>query len=96
MRPKSFPGVFSEKRGHYRAPRRREARCVFNDGASIIEVAVRDISPLGARIAGARVTGLPPTFEFRIPDGLGGYSARQALLVWARGATAGLTFIDEG
>ena len=69
---------------------------MFNDGASIIEVAVRDISPLGARIAGAGVTGLPATFELRIPDGLGGYSARQALLVWARGATAGLTFIDEG
>jgi len=35
---------------------------------------LRDISPRGARIAGAEVLGLPQTFELRIPDGVGGYS----------------------
>ena len=69
---------------------------MFNDGASVLEVALRDISPLGARIAGARTDRPAPTFELRIPDGLGGYSARPALVVWCKGAAAGLTFIDEG
>jgi hypothetical protein len=95
MRPKSFFPAFSEKRTLRRARRSRPAHCVFNDGASVREVVLRDISPCGARIGGAQVIGLPQTFELRIPDGAGGYSARRALLVWSRGAAAGLTFIDE-
>jgi len=95
MRPKSLLAPFSEKRALHRARRPRAAHCVFNDGASVREVVLRDISPRGARIAGAEVLGLPQTFELRIPDGVGGYSARRALVVWSRGAAAGLTFIDE-
>ena len=96
MGPKSPLAAFSEKRSLHRARRSRAAHCVFNDGALVLEVALRDISPAGARIAGAELTGLPSTFELRIPDGLGGYSARRALVVWCKGAAAGLTFIDEG
>jgi hypothetical protein len=95
MRPKSHLAAFSEKRSLHRARRSRPAHCVFNEGASVLEVVLRDISPRGARITGAQVVGLPQTFELRIPDGLGGYSARRALVVWSKGAAAGLTFIDE-
>jgi len=95
MRPQSPPAVYAEKRALARARQSRPARCVFNDGATVLEVAVRNISPHGARIAGRGVAGLPETFELRIPDGFGGYSARQARLVWIRNATAGLMFVDE-
>ena len=95
MRPKSHFAAFSEKRSLYRARRSRPAHCVFNEGATVIDVVVRDISPAGARIGGAEVVGLPQTFELRIPDGVGGYSARRARVVWSKGAAAGLTFIDE-
>jgi len=95
MRPKSLPAIYAEKRTLARARQSRPARCVFNDGATVLEVAVRNISPLGARIAGAGAAGLPETFEFRIPDGFGGYSARQARLVWRRNAAAGLRFVDD-
>ncbi len=95
MRPKSLPAVYAEKRALARARQSRRARCVFNDGATVLEVAVRNISPLGARIAGAAVAGLPETFELRIPDGFAGYSARQAQLVWRRSAAAGLRFVDD-
>jgi hypothetical protein len=56
---------------------------------------VRNITPLGARIAGASVAGLPETFELRIPDAVGGFSARQARLVWRRNAAAGVRFVDD-
>jgi hypothetical protein len=95
MRPKSNPAVFSEKRAIHRARRPRPAHCVFDDEATVLEVALRDISPLGARIAGPGVPRLPQTFELRVPDGAGGYSARQALLVWSKGTAAGLKFTDK-
>jgi PilZ domain len=95
MRPQSLPAVYAEKRALARARQSRPARCVFNDGATVLEVAVRNISPLGARISGPGIAGLPETFELRIPDGFGGHSARQARLVWIRNAAAGLRFVDE-
>ena len=84
----------AETRRASRARRYRQARCVFNQGASSLDVMLRDISPSGARIAGDALICLPPTFEFRILDGLGGYSARPARLVWSRGAAAGIAFTD--
>jgi hypothetical protein len=96
MRPRSDGKVFCEKRGLRRARRiRRPARCVFDGGSMVLEVALRDISPVGARIAGPGLAGLPKTFELQIPDSVGGYSARLALLVWSKEAAAGLRFIDE-
>jgi hypothetical protein len=83
-----------QKRRAPRARRYRQARCVFNQGSSSLDVLLRDISTTGARIAGDALICLPPTFEFQIHDGFGGYSSRQARLVWSRGATAGIEFID--
>ena len=95
MRPQSPPAVYAEKRALARARQSRPAQCISSDGTMVLEVAVRNISPLGARIAGAGVARLAEIFELRIPDGFGGYSARQARLVWTRGAAAGLRFIDD-
>jgi hypothetical protein len=86
--------TFSEKRRTHRARQLRQARCVFNEGASVLDVTLRNISPTGARIAGHELICLPKTFELRVQDNLGGYSARKARLVWTDGATAGLEFID--
>ncbi len=47
-----------------------------------------------ANIADDPLISLPPTFEFQILDDFGGHSARNARLVWSRGATAGIEFID--
>ncbi len=72
-------------------PRRlRQARC----GASSLDVTLRDISSLGARIAGDGLFCLPQTFELRIHDGVGGHSARNVRLVWSTAGTAGVEFID--
>ncbi len=84
----------AEKRRDFRSRRLRRALCVFNHGSSSLDVTVRNISPTGARIAGDALICLPPTFEFRILDDVGGYSARQARLVWCKGATAGVEFVD--
>ncbi len=90
----STPPAYAEKRRAPRARRLRQARCVFNHGSSTLDVTLRNISLTGANIAGDALICLPPTFEFQIHDGFGGYSGRQARLVWLRAATAGIEFID--
>jgi hypothetical protein len=70
------PKPHAEKRRSLRARRFRQARCVFNDGSSSLDVTLRDLSPRGARIMGDALICLPPTFELRIHDGYGGYSGR--------------------
>jgi len=85
---------YTEKRRAPRARRLRQARCVFNDGSSPLDVTLRNISLTGANIAGDALICLPPTFEFQILDGFGGHSARQARLVWSRGAAAAIEFTD--
>ena len=84
---------FSEKRRLLRARRSRAAACVFDDGASVLAVRVRDISPRGARIVGDGLDALPPLFELRIPTA-DDYSARTARLVWVRRTAAGVQFVD--
>ena len=88
------PEPHAERRRSARARRLRQARCVFNDGSSSLDVTLRDLSPRGARIVGDALICLPPTFELRIHDGYGGYSVRQARLVWAKCGSAGLEFTD--
>ena len=53
--------------------------------SSSLDVTLRNISRTGANIAGDTLICLPPAFEFQVLDGYGGYSARQARLVWSRG-----------
>ena len=85
---------FSEKRRILRARRSLEAACVFDNGASVVSVRLRNISPTGARIAGEGLLGLPAVLELRIKDSMGGASARLARVVWARPKAAGLEFVD--
>ena len=99
----SMPSLpYAEKHRSPRVLRLRKARCVFDNGSSSLDVTLRNISFTGANnisftcanIADDPLICLPPTFEFQILDGFGGYSARPARLVWSRGATAGIEFID--
>lgn len=86
--------VYAEKRRTIRPRRLRRALCVYNDGHSTHDVLIRNISPDGAKIAGHELFFLPQTFELRILDDAGGYSARAAKIVWNKGETAGVAFID--
>jgi len=88
-----MPSPFTEKRSPPRARRFLRARCVFNNGASTLDVTLRDISDLGARIAGDALIALPPSFELRIYDGVGRSAVRKARIVWLKGATAGVEFV---
>jgi hypothetical protein len=88
-----MPDPFSDQRRSLRARRLRQARCVFNNGNSSLDVRLRDLSASGARIVGEGLVFLPRTFEFGIREGDGTYSARRAHLVWTDGRTAGLEFI---
>ena len=94
MLPDPAPPAFGEKRRCSRARRFRQARCAFLDGTSVLDVTLRDISAAGARIEGDELICLPETFDLQILDGFGGYAARRARLVWRRGDSAGVKFID--
>ena len=68
---------------------------MFNDGASTLNVTLRDVSAVGARVVGEGLASLPRTFELRIleGDGVGVSSAQRVRLLWTDGRTAGLEFI---
>lgn len=85
---------FSEKRRTLRLRRSRKAACVFDGGATVLAVRVRDLSPRGARIAGDGLLDLPATVELRVQDSLGGASSRLARVVWSKPKAAGLEFVD--
>jgi len=86
--------LFPERRRMRRARSLRRGRCVFNGGASTLDVTVRDISPGGARIVGNELVWLPRIFELQIYDSGGAYASREARLKWLKGASAGVEFID--
>ena len=76
-----------------RTRRLRHAPCVFNNGASTLDVTLRDLSAGGARVVSDGLAFLPRTFDFRVREGDGAYSIRRARLIWTDGKTAGLEFI---
>ncbi len=92
MLPNS-PAPVAEKRRARRVRRLRQALCVFNNGTSTLDVTLRNVTPLGARLLGDGLYRLPKTFELRIRESDGGYEARKARLVWSAAETAGIEFI---
>ena len=80
-----------------RAPRARcfrQARCVFNNGQSAIDVTLRNLSETGAKITGDALICLPESFDLHVHDGFGQYQVRRVRRVWLRGGAAGLVFVD--
>ena len=60
---------------------------MFNNGASSLDVTLRDLSAGGARI-GDGLAFLPRTFDFRVREGDGAYSIPRARPIWTDGKTA--------
>ena len=89
-----MPASFLDKRPSPRTRRLRRAQCVFNNGTSLLDVTLRDISASGARVVGDGVAFLPKTFDLRILEADGAYSTRRARIVWTDGKAAGLEFIS--
>ncbi len=67
-------------------------RVVFNNRSSVLDCTVRDLSETGARISFAAVSELPPEFELEIPNK---GQRVQARLMWSRGATHGVMFVQD-
>jgi hypothetical protein len=89
-----MPASSPDKRPSPRTRRLRQAQCVFNNGTSLLDVILRDISASGARVIGDGLAFLPKIFELRILEADGAYSTRRARVVWTDGKTAGLEFIS--
>lgn len=90
-----MPDSIADQRRSMRTRGYRHAQCIFNNGSSSLDVTLRDISTVGARVVGYGLASLPRTFELRIleGDGIRVHSTRRARLVWTDGRTAGLEFI---
>src|SRR5271166_409296 len=91
--PTAAPSSEQRRRSH-RARCLLQGSCVFNDGASTLDVIVRNISQTGARIVGNELICLPKAFELRIIDTSGGYSSKKARIIWRTEAAAGVAFVD--
>jgi len=79
-----------------RVARRRclhEARCVFNNGCSILNVLVRNISATAAKLTGDELFCLPDEFELKINDGVGVFASHRVKRVWSDDDAIGVAFI---
>ena len=79
-----------EKRREPRTRTLKTARIVFNDGGSVIDCVVRNLSSGGALLVLPNVLGVPETFELHIDsDG----SCRAARTIWKGHGTIGVAFV---
>jgi hypothetical protein len=78
-----------EKRKEPRTRTLKKARIVFNDGRSVIDCVVRNLSAHGALLVVHSLLGVPDTFELHIEsDG----SRRVAHTIWKREGKIGVEF----
>lgn len=77
---------------HRRAARRRAlkgAQIIFNDGASVIDCVVRDVSETGAKLKIPSPLGVPDTFTLSVQVDDIRYKCRVA---WRRATEIGVSF----
>lgn len=79
-------GTTGRRLGH-RTPTHSRAR-VYDSGGRSVEVAIKDISPNGARLQVAEETAIPRLFVIRFSE----YEARGEV-VWRKGIDVGIRFV---
>lgn len=79
----------AEQRQASRLRALKGAQMIFNDGASIIDCTLRDISPGGARLQVASTVGVPERFTLLIVADGGRHACRVA---WRRLSEIGVAF----
>ena len=81
-----------EKRSSKRWRTILKGHVVFNNRSSVLDCSVQDLSAIGARIGFTDAPELPPEFDLEIPSrGL----RLPARLVWSRGASHGVMFLEK-
>jgi hypothetical protein len=81
--------VHMEKRREARTRTLKKARIVFNEGRSVIDCIVRNLSPNGALLVLPSVVGVPETFDLLIEsDG----SSHRACTRWKGNGKIGVEF----
>lgn len=86
------PTEHDDKRG---SPRRRvlkSAKIIYNDGCSVLDASLQDISDTGARIRLLTPAVLPDEFNLHLADG----RKLRVETVWRNAATLGVQFIEKG
>jgi hypothetical protein len=69
----------------------KAGKIVFNDGASVIDCTVRDLSETGARVLVDSPLGVPPRFVLDVSGTL-----RPARVVWRKAGALGVAFDPAG
>jgi len=81
----------NERRGGNRRTALKNGRIVFNNGKSMIDCRIRNISEGGAKLELGTAQLLPHTFELEIP----GMPTRQCSLRWAKDNLVGVSFVTQ-
>lgn len=77
---------------HRRATRRRAlkgAQIIFNEGSSVIDCVVRDLSETGAKLKIPSPIGVPDTFTLSVQ---GDNTRRKCRVAWRRATELGVAF----
>lgn len=80
----------TENRRQQRLRTVRGGKIVFNDGQSVIDCRVRDLSPAGARLIVTTIVGVPDSFVLQIPD----RPKKLCRIVWRGLEELGVAFVD--
>jgi len=67
----------------------KSGKVVFNDGNSVVDCVVRDLSESGAKLKVVSVVGIPDHFTLALE---GERNGRPCSVAWRKGAELGVTF----
>lgn len=84
------PSVCPEQRKSRRVKTLKKGKIIFNDGFSVVECTVCNISECGAGLRLACVVELPDVFTLHIEGG----EKRECEVVWSANDKLGVSFID--
>ena len=78
-----------ERRGAVRSRTLRIAKIVYNQGTSLTNCEIRDISDTGCRVSVASTIGIPDRFTLQIPNE---HFKRSCFVAWRKSGMMGLKF----
>ena len=77
------------RRGAVRLRTLKSGKAVFNDGNSVVDCVVRDLSESGAKLKVVSVVGIPDHFSLLLE---GERNGRACSIAWRKGSELGVTF----
>lgn len=84
--------LMDNRRGAVRLRTLKSGKVVFNDGNSVVDCVVRDLSESGAKLKVVSIVGIPDHFSLALE---GERNGRACSIAWRKGSELGVTFDRE-